>query len=109
MGTYIVDYRSIELAVGLRHYFFLSDKSKIFINAAFLFDFPIKSYTNYSRTNIWVFINYLNSNSLGIGYNYNNKYSIEFKYRYINYILNNYSYLFPNHNYFSLMFGYRIK
>ncbi|HYF67744.1 MAG TPA: tRNA modification GTPase [Ohtaekwangia sp.] len=38
-----MDYKSIELPLGIRHYFFLSDKSRIFVNASFIFDFTASS------------------------------------------------------------------
>jgi hypothetical protein len=42
-----VKYKSIELAMGLRHYFFLSKKSSIFINGAAVLDTPIEYLTSY--------------------------------------------------------------
>ncbi len=36
-----LDYKSIELPLGVRHYFFLSPQSKIFINASYILDFAI--------------------------------------------------------------------
>jgi hypothetical protein len=38
-----VDYSSIEVPVSLRHYFFLNNSSKIFINASYIFDLSSKS------------------------------------------------------------------
>jgi hypothetical protein len=38
-----VNYQSIEFAGGLRHYFFLNDKSKIYINPLFVYDFDFNS------------------------------------------------------------------
>ncbi|GAA4893892.1 hypothetical protein GCM10023311_18180 [Flaviramulus aquimarinus] len=69
-----VDYKSIELPVGVRHYFFLNDSSKIFVNGLFLYDLPMDSKIGLldisSSSNI----------ALGIGYNFNKKYSLELRY-----------------------------
>lgn len=35
-----IDYRSIEVPVGLRHYFFLNSSTSIFVNGGAVFDFP---------------------------------------------------------------------
>lgn len=42
--TVEVNYKSIEIPISVRHYFFLNDKSKLFINAGALGDFNINSY-----------------------------------------------------------------
>src|SRR5690606_2476336 len=34
-----VNYSSIELPIGVRHYFYLNDDSKIFVNLSYIFDF----------------------------------------------------------------------
>lgn len=41
-----VQYRSLELPVGLRHYFFLSEQTKIFLNAFMVVDVPSKSFVD---------------------------------------------------------------
>lgn len=74
-----IDYQSIELPVGIRHYFFLKNNSKIFINGSVILDF-----TNSK-------MEYLNSTpgelemaskvnlGFGIGYKFHNKYSVELR------------------------------
>ncbi|WP_081208880.1 porin family protein [Salegentibacter sediminis] len=46
-----VDYSSLELYSGLRHYFFLSDKHKIFLNGGIIVDFPLDSQIIFLETN----------------------------------------------------------
>jgi hypothetical protein len=41
---------SLEMPAGARHYIYLGDKSKIFLNAACVFDFPLKTEAQYQRT-----------------------------------------------------------
>lgn len=69
-----VDYKSIELPIGVRHYFFLNDKSKIFANGLFVYDLPLDS--NVGRFDVSSSGNI----AIGIGYNFNKKYSLELRY-----------------------------
>lgn len=80
--TYTVDYKSIELPIGLRHYMFLSDKSKLFINAAYVLDFEFDS-ALVVRNSSTPIVNKLKSKTniaVGFGYKYNDRYSIEARY-----------------------------
>jgi len=36
-----VSYRSFEFPIGVRHYFFLSETRKIFLNGFVVFDYPV--------------------------------------------------------------------
>lgn len=79
--TATVDYKSIELPIGIRHYMFLDDRSKIFINAQYVLDFAMSSTITFKRNDNSEF-NTLNVKTtpniaLGLGYNYKNKYGIE--------------------------------
>jgi hypothetical protein len=38
-----VDYKSVQVNMGLRYYIYLNDKSKGFINTNYVFDFPFNS------------------------------------------------------------------
>ncbi|QYA24258.1 hypothetical protein G3I01_01605 [Gramella sp. MT6] len=73
-----VDFSSVEVPIGLRHYLFLNEDSKIFINAAFVPIFNIKSdvylqhYDDIGLADKPYF-------SGGIGFKYKNKYSAEFR------------------------------
>lgn len=42
--------RSLELPAGARHYFYLSDNARIFINAAAVLDFPLEARVRYHRS-----------------------------------------------------------
>jgi hypothetical protein len=41
--------KSIEMPAGARHYFFLDDKSRIFVNAGAVFDFSLESTAKYAK------------------------------------------------------------
>ncbi len=74
-----VNYSSVEIPIGIRHYFFLNEDSKIFINSQIIIDFSNKSMIEFeslpdlkirSTTNF----------AFGFGYEYDNKLSIELRY-----------------------------
>ncbi|SMP25169.1 hypothetical protein [Chryseobacterium profundimaris] len=72
-----IDYKSIEFPIGIRYYFFLNDKSKIFINASYNTDLQINSNIVYDKTNYKIASS--NTFSFGAGYKYNDKFVIEFR------------------------------
>ncbi|WP_299218946.1 tRNA modification GTPase [uncultured Aquimarina sp.] len=86
--TASVDYKSLELPIGIRHNLFVNDHSKIFLNGGFVFDFPLDSKIDLivditGGANFNVIDNEITSSSsfaFGIGYQYK-KYSIELRYR----------------------------
>lgn len=79
-----VKYTSLELPIGVRHYMFLNDKSKLFINGSVLFDIPFDSGVTYSNTRILTEtkarFGFNPSFVMGMGFNFNNKLSIECRY-----------------------------
>ena len=89
-----VDYKSIELPIGLRHYFFLNDGFKIFANASFVFDFSSQSKIKFTR-NDGSEANSLDIKSdigfgIGAGCKLKDKYSLEFRYLTGRNLLSNY-------------------
>lgn len=83
------NYSFINIPVSIRHYMFISDKSKIFINAGINFltlktssskDYAV-DYDGYVFDRLKLSSSQsFKSATFGIGYNYNNKYSIEARY-----------------------------
>lgn len=76
--TVTFSYNTFELPIGIRHYFFLNDTSKLFINASYVLIFDLNSEFTSARPG-FEFSKGTNM-SFGLGYNYNNKYSIEARY-----------------------------
>jgi hypothetical protein len=74
-----ISYQSIEIPVGLRHYFFLNSNNKIFANAGFNLDWAFDEYLLKKPTER-VEINTTTNYFLGLGYELDKKYSIEFRY-----------------------------
>lgn len=101
-----IDYKSIEFPIGLRHYFYLNDASKIYINMAVLLDMSLSENIDYSTSEDLD----LSSNAnfaFGIGYKYK-KYSLEFRYQNPRNVLDDYLNWDANFNTSSIIFGYSI-
>ncbi len=105
--TTSIDYKSIELPLGLRHYFFLDDTSKLFINASFVLDFPLNSILTY-RNRVNLNIKSRSNFALGAGFKYGDHYSLEFRYDLDRTVLSDYLYYDSNYGGFSLIFGYTL-
>ncbi|GGD28738.1 porin family protein [Hyunsoonleella pacifica] len=73
-----LDYSSIEIPLGLRHYFFFNEKSKLFLNAAVVFDVDLNSKAFINNTKAEV--NSSPNLALGLGYKFKDKYSLELRY-----------------------------
>lgn len=72
-----IDYKFIEIPIGVRHYFFLSDKSKLSLDAGYSLSFAMDSHMKYgtSETPLKKSSNYF----AGIGFDYKS-YGIEARY-----------------------------
>lgn len=79
-----VDYSSLELGVGAKHYMFLNSRSKLFLTASYLIDVPVNSRVIFlgSNRNQDPELTDLDSKAnivLGLGYKYGDKYIVEIK------------------------------
>lgn len=76
-----IDYNAVQVPIGVRHYMFLNEKSKIFISAAYSFDLGSNTkitYTNKTGNNITSFEGNSSGNlAFGLGYNFRNKFNVE--------------------------------
>lgn len=103
----IVDYTSIEIPIGIRHYFFIDDKSKVFLNWSYMIDLGMSSTIDFKVGDVLVDsyeIGTRGSSVFGGGYNYNNKFNIELRYGSRD-ILNSYNYWSSEYNTLSLILG----
>ena len=102
-----IEYKSIEILLGIRHYFFFNSYSRLFANI------------NYGRVlNLNSKIMLKDSEDLdistrsyvtfGLGYKYQNKYSLELRYTLNRQILTDYVYWSSQYNSLSVIFGYTI-
>lgn len=76
----VVDYKSIELSLGIRQSIFLNQASTIFINGFTVIDFPLVLEIEYKNS-----LNFENKTpllnfSIGAGFEYLSRYSVELRY-----------------------------
>lgn len=79
-----VDYSTLSVPIGIRHYFYFNDQSKMFLNTGVMFHKTFKSeaellnmdYQSLALIDVEVKIHFL----LGAGYKLNDKYSFELRY-----------------------------
>jgi hypothetical protein len=106
-----VSYHAIEVSLSLRHYFYINNNSKVFVNGTFLIDTTVDPFLRYDRidnSNIHSLpINPDTLLTLGVGYKLNDKYIIEIRYLPKRKFLHS---VFWESNYktFSVIFGYTI-
>ena len=107
-----INYSSIEIPIGLRHYFFLNNNSKIFINASYIFDLSSKSSIEFTRSNgsslDLLEIETGSNIAMGIGYKHKDKYSVEVRLQTNRDILRNYTFWSSEYKTLSIIMGYSI-
>jgi len=109
-----VKYNSVELPVGLRHYFFLSEKSKVYLGACLIVDFVNDdssiSFIRADGSDLTEPLTLSGKNSMGIefGYKYNDKISIELGYQSGRDVLTKYVLWTSGFSAVSLTIGYSI-
>jgi hypothetical protein len=107
-----INYQSIELPIGVRHYIFLNQKSKLFLNVAFILDFSSNSKIELTRkdgTELYSLeVNTRNNFGLGIGYKYGNRFSIELRNETSRKVLGSYLFWDSEYKSFAAILGYSI-
>lgn len=100
-----IDYKFIEIPVGLRHYMFLGngDKSKIFVDAGYAYGVLMGS--DYKASNQDIKLESSGNLFLGLGYSYS-RYSIEFRYNF-NRTLIDYNYWNTSYKSSGITLGYQ--
>lgn len=100
-----VEYSSIEVPIGIRHYMFLNRYSKLFIDAFIIIDFDSNSIIDFEKLpDLEIVTN--NNLAFGFGYKYNNKYSLELRYATSRNLLSTQSSWSSDYESLSLIFGY---
>ncbi len=104
------DYKSIELPIGLRHYFFLKNESVIFVNASYILDYSIHSVVEFTRSDGSLLnslvVDSRNNLAAGIGYKYKGRYILEFRYHTNRHILGDQVFWSSDYKNLSLVFGF---
>ncbi len=94
---------TLEIGLGARHYFFIKQHSKIFLNAMFIGYMPLEETIEYQ--NLEISANY--GAAIGAGYGYK-RLSAEFRYYFNHEMLKNYSSWTAKQTKSILVIGYRI-
>ncbi|WP_299336073.1 hypothetical protein [uncultured Psychroserpens sp.] len=105
-----VDYKYIDVPIGLRHYFLLSEKSKIFVNAAYVIVFDMSDKIEYSDNPGIVDLDIRSSPNLlfGIGYEFDNRFNIEARINTMRDITNDYTIVEGRFNSVGVVLGYKL-
>jgi len=98
-------YKSIELPLGIRHYMFLNEKSKLFINMAVAFDFHLNSLVDYDTVTDLEMRSGLNL-VFGLGYKFNDRFSFEVRYYSSRDVVTQWQTYDSNYNAASIILGY---
>ncbi|HEU0137120.1 MAG TPA: hypothetical protein VFQ50_07510, partial [Flavobacterium sp.] len=100
-----INYKFIELPAGLRHYFYLNDQSKIFINAGYLlvFDTTVNTITYGPST---LEISRTSNAFVGAGFSYG-KFGLEIRYNTVRGLLSSYHGRTASYNATSAILSYK--
>jgi hypothetical protein len=107
-----IDYKSVELPIGVRHYFYLNDKSKLFLNLSYVTDFASNSTLEFYRQD-----NSLHSSldvktrgniAAGVGFKFKDTFGIELRYNTRREILGDYAYWSSDYKTVSMILGYSL-
>lgn len=108
-----VDYKSIELPLGFRHYFFLTDESKIFLDVVYITNFNLSSSSIEFKRSNGAFISSIstadskNNIAIGLGYKFKD-YNIQLRYHSKRDVLGYYNFWDSDYKNISLIFGYTL-
>lgn len=103
-----IKYKSLDIPIGLRYNFFLSDHAIIFMNGLYVLNLTNSNSVIDFKYGTDLSINNSANVALGMGFKYRNKYSIEGRYQTNREILNQYIHWNSDYKTFSIVFGYTI-
>ncbi|WP_044206952.1 outer membrane beta-barrel protein [Flammeovirga sp. OC4] len=103
-----INYSSLQFPFGIRHYFFLKNKSSIFFNASYNMEMLLGSEIDYETGND-LEIAKVSNFAFGLGYKpKKGKYSMELRYMTPKDILSNKSFWVSDYQTFSVIFGFSL-
>lgn len=107
IGNVKVNYLSMEFPIGIRHYFFLNENTKLFLNPAYTLDYNFNTTFVYengfdidSRSRGYI--------SIGAGLKLKDKINVEARYGFLGDVLMNNFFWKSDYNVMSLIIGYRL-
>lgn len=102
-----IDYTAIEVPLGIRYYFNLKGRSKLFLDGAFVSSFVTKGTIAYEANDDFNLEAAFSTNlAFGVGYNYNDQFSIEARYGLNRDILTQHAGWRSEYNTVSIILGY---
>ncbi|MCG9793615.1 PorT family protein [Flavobacterium algicola] len=101
-----IDYKSIELPIGIRYYMFLNENSKLFLNGAYVIDFSLNS--ELFRGGEILDISNAYNFAFGIGYKIKDRYSVEFRMQTARNLQKDYVYYTSSYQQASMILGYTL-
>ena len=106
----MVDYKYIDVPIGIRRYFFISEKSKIFVNASYTIVFDLSDQIEYSENPgvVNLDINSTPNLGFGLGFEYDNTINIEARLNTKRDITNSYSIVEGRYYSAGIVLGYKI-
>lgn len=109
--TVSAKYKSIDVPLSVRHYFFLNNKSKLYVNLSYVTSFSMNSNIDYKRKDGSTFYDFKISNrnnfAFGIGYKFKDRYNVEARYNSPRKVLNQ-TYWNSKYESTSIVLGYSI-
>jgi hypothetical protein len=106
---YKIDYKSLNIPLGIRHYFFLNNlDSKIYLNGAVGFNFDLGSKAVLGNGSNHSFFKSALGLNFGVGYVLKNKYSLGLQYNYCFDVINNTAFQ-SSYSTFGLLFKYKLN
>jgi hypothetical protein len=105
--TATVDYQTLEISAGLKHFFFLNDNNKLFVGGQAAYGFALDSDIKYEGS---IQQNIKSSPNLvfAAGYRYRNRYTLEVRYGARRNVMRNYYYWTSSYQSLSLLVGYNL-
>ena len=103
-----IKYYGIQLPLGVRHYIYSTDKSKIFANVSFSFPILTKTEINYEFNKDFYSTSSSTKFEAGVGFKYLNKYSAELRFHTKQDLIANEPNYSSNLKTMSLILGYQI-
>lgn len=107
-----VNYHSIEIPVGIRYYFYINSKSRLFVNVAYISDFNFNSSFECIRSDGWKMysaeMRSQRNYGFGAGYKCLKRYSMEIQYHTSRDILYGEQFWDTSYETVSLIFGYSL-
>lgn len=100
-----VKYQALELPIGVRHYFYLNERSKLSLAAAWQLDFPLGSTAIYYRS-LELTTSKTTNFAFEGGYVFNNKFCISYRYQTPRAMLGNYLIWSSNFSTMAVIVGY---